>query len=126
MSPQLIVSEVTFKTQYDNLTDSVSNIFTSGPYGRQFSEYYAGLNYLLDMIDLLNPNAVSLFSSDFTFLMNLNGTKKDRYIRIVSDIIEVPTKGIFFANQFHTAGHFYDDNPFKLGWKQGMVTPEVR
>ena len=56
------------------------------------------------MIDSVNPNAVSLCSSDFEFPMNLNGHKKDRYIRIFSNMLEFPAKGIFYSNQVRAAG----------------------
>ena len=78
ISPQLIIGAVTSKTQDGNLTDSGSNISTSGPHGRRCSYDYVGLNGVMDMIDSVNPNSVSLRSADFTFLMNLNGDNKDR------------------------------------------------
>ena len=35
-------------------------------------------------------------------------------------------KGIFSANQFHAAGHLYDDKPSKIEGKQRMVTTDRR
>ena len=46
--------------------------------------------------------------------MNTNVYKKDRYIGIVSNMIELPAKGTFSANQVCTAGLFYDDKTRKL------------
>ena len=126
MAPQLIIRSVMSKIQGGNLTDYITNISTSGPHGRQCSEYYASLNKVIDMIDSVNSNTVSLQSSDFEFLMNPNGTNKDRYIRIISDMLEFPAKGIFSANQVRAAGHFYDDKPHKLGGKQRLVTTDSR
>ena len=87
MAPQKIISVVTSKTQYGNLTDSGANILTSGTYGRQCSEYYVGMNAVLDMMDSVNPNAVSLHSADFAILIYPNVDKNDRYIGIVSTMI---------------------------------------
>ena len=78
------------------------------------------------MTDSVNPNADSLRSVGFSFLMNPNGDKKDRYIEILSNMLDFPTKVIFFANQVYTAGHFYDENPRKLGGKQQLVTTDGR
>ena len=75
---------------------------------------------------MVNPNAVSLCSADFSFMMNPNGYKKDRYIGIVSNMLDLLAKGIFSANQVRAAGHFYDENPRKLGGKQRLVTTDVR
>ena len=36
---------------------------------------------------------------------------------IMSNMIELPAKGIFYANQVCAAGQFYEDNPHKLGEK---------
>ena len=76
MSPQLIISAVTSKTQDGNITYSRDNILTSVPHGPLCSDYYVGLNEVLEMTDLVNPNAVSLCSEDFSFMMNSNGDKK--------------------------------------------------
>ena len=76
---KLIFSAVRSKTQDRNLTNSGANISSSGLHGRQCSEYYAGLNMVLDMKDSVNPNAVSLHSDDFLFLVNTNGPNKDRF-----------------------------------------------
>ena len=76
------------------------------------------LNEVLDVTDSVNPNNVSLHSVDFGFLINSNRDKKDRYIEIVSNMLEFPAKGIFSSNQAHVASHFYDDKPHKLGGKQ--------
>ena len=65
MDPEIIINAVKFKTQDGNLTDSGSNIPTSGPHGIRCSEYYAGLKEILDMIYSVNPNAVSLCSASF-------------------------------------------------------------
>ena len=75
---QLIISYVTSKTQDGNLKDSGANILTSGPHGRRCSDYYVGLNEVMEMMELVNPNAVSIRSSDFAFMINQNGDKKDR------------------------------------------------
>ena len=64
-APQLIISAVTSKTQDGNLNNSGANISTSGPHGRRCSDYYLGLNKVMDMTDLVNPNAVSLCYDDF-------------------------------------------------------------
>ena len=56
------------------------------------------------MMDSFNPNYVSLLSKNFAFLINSNGDKKDRYIGIVYNIIELPSKGIFSVNQVRDAG----------------------
>ena len=40
-------------------------ISTIGPHGRLRFDYYVGLNEVLDMTDLVNPNAVSIRSEDF-------------------------------------------------------------
>ena len=76
MAPQLIISAVTSKTQDGNITYSRDNILTSVPHGRLYSDYYVGLNEVLDMTDLVNSNAVSIFSDDFSFVMNPNIDKK--------------------------------------------------
>ena len=76
MAPQLIISDVTSRTQDGNLTNSGDNISTSVPHGRLYSEYYVGLNEVLDITDLVNPNAVSLCYEDFLFMMNPNVDKK--------------------------------------------------
>ena len=65
MAPQLIICAVTSNTQDGNLNKSGDNISTSGPHGRLCSDYYMGLNEVLDMKDLVNSNAVSLRSEDF-------------------------------------------------------------
>ena len=76
MSPQLIISAVTSKEQGGNLIESGDNISTIVPNGQLYSDYYVGLNEVLEMTDLVNPNAVSLCSEDFSFMMNSNGDKK--------------------------------------------------
>ena len=57
----------------------------------------------------------------FLFLVNTNGDKKDRYIGIVSNMLEFTAKGIFSENHVHAAGQFYDDKPRKLGGRKSMV-----
>ena len=126
MAPQIITSDVTSKTQYGNLTNSGSNISTSGPHGRRCSDYYVGLNEVLDMTDSVNKNAVSLRSVEFSFMMNPNGDKKYIFIGIVSNMLGFPAKGIFSTNQVRSAGHFNDDKPYKLGGKQCLVTTDGR
>ena len=74
------------------------------------------------MSDSVNPNSVSFRSADFAFLVNPKGDKKDRYVGIRYNIIELPAKGIFSVNQVRDAGHFYDNKPRKLGGKQRLVT----
>ena len=76
MAPQLIIRAVTSKTQDGKLTNSGYNISTSGPHVQLCSDYYVGLNQVLDMKYLVNLNAVSLCSKDFSFMMNPNGDKK--------------------------------------------------
>ena len=49
------------------------------------------------MSDSVNPNTVSIRSTDFEFLINPNEPNNDRYIGIVSNIIEFPANGIFSA-----------------------------
>ena len=78
------------------------------------------------MTDLVNPNSVSLCSEDFSFLVNPNVDKKDRYIVIVSNMFEFPAKGIFSYNQFRAVDHLYDDKPRKLGEKKRLVTTDGR
>ena len=78
MAPQLIVSDVTSMTQDGNLTASYSNISNSRPHVRRCSDYYVGLNEVLDMEYSVSTNAVSIFSADFSFMMNTNGDKKER------------------------------------------------
>ena len=41
-------------------------------------------------------------------------------------MLKLTSKGIFSANQFRAAGHFYDDKPRKLGGKQQLVTTDGR
>ena len=77
------------------------------------------LNEVLDTTDLGNPNSVSLRYADFEFPMNPNGNKRDRYIGIVSTMLDFPAKGILSTNQVHAAGHLYEKNPCKLGGKNG-------
>ena len=60
------------------------------------------------MTDLVHPNNVSLCFAGFVFLFNPNGDKKDKYIGIVSNMLQFPDKGIFSANQVFAAGHFYE------------------
>ena len=69
------------------------------------------------MEESANPNAVSLCSGEFSFLMNPNVPIKDRYIYIISNMINLSAIGIFFANQVHDAGHLYDKKLRKLGGK---------
>ena len=61
------------------------------------------------MTDLVNPNASSLCSADFSFMMNPNFIINYRYTAIVSNMLKLPSKCIFSANQFLVAGHFYDE-----------------
>ena len=68
----------------------------------------------------VNPNAVSLHSDDFLFLVNNNGPNKDRYIVIVSNMLEFPSKDIFSANQVH----FYNNKPRKLDGNQILITTD--
>ena len=56
------------------------------------------------MTDLVKPNTVILCSAVFAFLMNPNGYKKDRYIGNVSNMLELPAKGVFSAKQVRVAG----------------------
>ena len=58
--------------------------------------------------------------------MNPNGSKKYRYLGIFSNMFKFQAKGIFSANQFHAAGHLYDDKPRKIEGKQRMVTTDRR
>ena len=58
--------------------------------------------------------------------MNPNWYKKDRYIGIVSKMLEFPAKGIFSSNQFRATGNFYDDNLRKLGGKTRLITTDGR
>ena len=118
VDPHIIVSVVRYKTQDGNLTNSRSNISTSRLHGHQCSEYYAGLNEVLDMTYSVNPNAVSLHSDDFLLLVNNNVPKKYRYIVIVSNMLDFPSKGIVSANQVH----FYNDKPRKLDGNQILIT----
>ena len=78
------------------------------------------------MADLANPKVVSLWSGDFSFLTNPNGYKKDRYIIIVSNMIELPAKGTFSANQVCASGLFYDNKTRKIGVEKRMVTTDGR
>ena len=73
-----------------------------------------------------NPNVVSLCSAGFSFLVNPNGYKKDRYIGIVSNMIELPVKGIFSFNQVCAAGLFYDDKTRKFIGGGSMATTDGR
>ena len=82
VAPQIIIIAVTSNTQYGNLTKYGSNILNRGPHRRQCSDYYSSLNKVLDMIDLVNPNDNTIHFTDFVFLVNPNGTKKDRQIGI--------------------------------------------
>ena len=47
--------------------------------------------------------------------MKPNGYKKDRYIWIFSNMIDLPAKDTFYANQVYAAGIFYDDKMHKIG-----------
>ena len=78
------------------------------------------------MTDSVNPNTFSLRSAGFSFMMNPNGTNKYRYIGIFSNMLEFPSKGNFPNNQVHSYGHFYNDNPRRLGGKQRLVTTDGR
>ena len=78
------------------------------------------------MTDLVNPNSDSLRSTDFSCLMNPNVDKKERYIGIVSNMLEFPAKFIFSDNQVRSASHFYDKNPRKLEGKQRLETTAGR
>ena len=51
-----------------------------------------GLNELLDMMDSVNPNDVSLHSAYFAFMMNPNRDNNYRYIGIVSNMLEYQPK----------------------------------
>ena len=76
------------------------------------------------MTDSVNSNSVSIRSANWAFLINPNGAKEDRYIGIVSNMIDLPYKGILYAKQVHAAVNFYDDKPHKLGGKQRLVTTD--
>ena len=78
------------------------------------------------MTDLVKQNAISLRSLDFSWMMDNNGDKKDIYISIVSNMLDLPSKGILSANQVCASGHFYDDKPHKFGRKQSMFTTDGR
>ena len=69
------------------------------------------------MTYLVSPNSVSLQSDNYSFLMNINGPKKDRHIVIFSNTIELPPKVLFPANIFYAAGHFYDNKLSKFSGK---------
>ena len=74
--PELIISAVTPKTQYGKLNKSGSKISSSGPHGRRCSDYYVGLNEVLDMTESVNPNPVSLFSAHLHFWWNPMETRR--------------------------------------------------
>ena len=76
------------------------------------------------MTDSVNPNAISILSTDFLFMRNPNAHKKDRYILIFSNVPEFPAKGILSANQIRAVGHFYDSKLHKLGGQQIFVTTD--
>ena len=118
MAPQLIISSVTSKTQDENLTNSGSNILVSGPLGQRCCDAYVGLNEVLDIMDSVNLNDVSLYSADFEFLINPNRDKKHRFIGIVSNIPDFPAKVIFSTNQICADRQIYDDKPCIIGEKQ--------
>ena len=99
---------------------------TSGPHGRRCSDYCVGLNEVLDMTDSVNPNDISLRFVGFSFLMNPNGDKKGRYIGMMSNMIELPVKGIFSENQVRAAGHLYYDKPHELGGVKRLATTDGR
>ena len=84
------------------------------------------LNEVLDMTDSVNPNHVSIRSYSFSFLINTNGSNKDIYIGIVSNMLELPPKGILYTNQVRAASHFYYDKLRKLGGKQRLLITYVR
>ena len=94
VAPQITISDVTSKNQDINLYDSGANILTSGPHGQRWSDYYAGINKVLDMTDLVYTNSARLSSADFSFMIKPNGPVKDSYIVIVPNIIDFPAKGI--------------------------------
>ena len=77
------------------------------------------------MAYLANPNVDSLCSIGFSFLMNPNRYRKDRYIRIVSNMIELLAKGIFSANQVCVAGLLYDKKTRKIGGGGGVWLPRT-
>ena len=114
MDPQLIISAVTSNTQNGNITKSRANIYTIGPHGYRCSEYHAGLNEVLEMTKSVNLNTVSLCSTDFSFTINTNVANKYRYIGILSNMLDFPSKGIFYANQVRADAHFHDKNLRKL------------
>ena len=58
--------------------------------------------------------------------MNPNVPVEDRYTIIVSNIIKLPVKCIFSANNFRSAGNLYYDKPHKFGGKQIFVTTDGR
>ena len=74
------------------------------------------------MMDSVNSNDVILHYADFAFMMNPNRDNKYRYIVILSNMLELPAKGIFSINQLLAVGHFYNNKPCKLGGKQRLVT----
>ena len=78
------------------------------------------------MTDSVNKNSVSLRFDGFSFLVNTNRSKKVRYIRVVSDMLELPAKEILFSNQVHAAVHFYEKTTRKLGGEQRLVTMDDR
>ena len=126
MSPKIIISEVTYKTQDGNLANSRVNISTSGSHVFQFLEYYAGLNEILDVTDSVNPNSVSFRSADFPFLVNPNVSKKYRYIMIVFNMIGLPSKVILSANQVRVVVNSYENTPRKIGGEQRLITTNGR
>ena len=70
------------------------------------------------MTYLVNPNAVSLCSADFSFTINTNVANKYRYIGILSNMLDFPSKGIFYANQVRADAHFHDKKLRKIGEKK--------
>ena len=125
-NPQLIISAVTHKTHNGNIPNSRANISTSGPHGCQFTEYFEGLNELLYMTNLVNPNSVSLCSADFSFLIHPIGAKKDRYTRTVSNMHELPVKGNLSDTHFCATGRLYDDKHHIIGEKKRLVTTDSK
>ena len=70
------------------------------------------------MTGSVNPNTVSLYSTDSEFLLNPNSPVEDIYLGIVSNMLELPVKVILYANQVRAAGIFYDDKPWNFDGKQ--------
>ena len=56
--------------------------------------------------------------------MNPDESNKDRYLGIVSNTLDLPSKVIFYANKFHASGHLYGVKSRKLGGKKRLVTTD--